>query len=114
MPLPNSCAARIFSTSSRGIGPSSESVAKERSTSASQAHSSSICEGASTKSHEVAELVEQRDHVVVLHQRLREVADQHPLGELATGDPGGEAELGRVAVLAGPRVQVEVDPSEPV
>ena len=33
--------------------------------------------------HEVAELVEQRDDVVVLHQPAREVADQHALGQLA-------------------------------
>ena len=71
-------------------------------------HSSSICEGASTKSasmlmplmpgplllaaedvvHQVAELVEERHDVTVLHEtgiggrRVREVADQNGLGKL--------------------------------
>ncbi len=62
---------------------------------------------------EVAELVEQRHDVVVLHEAAREVADQDPFGDLDAPDPGDEVELGGVVVLARPRVQVEVDPTQP-
>ena len=62
--------------------------------------------------HQVPELVEQRHHVVVLHQPAREVADQRALGQLPAGDAVGERELRGVLVLALARVQVEVDPAE--
>ena len=61
---------------------------------------------------QVAELVEQGHHLVVLHQPPREVADQHPLGQLAPRHPGDQVELRGMGVLAGPGVQVEVDPAE--
>ncbi|MPM40639.1 hypothetical protein SDC9_87283 [bioreactor metagenome] len=63
---------------------------------------------------QVAELVEQRHHIVVLHQAAREVADQYPLGQPPVPDPLGEGELGGVLVLALARVQVEEDPADPL
>ena len=54
MPLPKSSAARIRSTRSEGIGSPDALRAKVCRMSASQAHSSSIWLGASTKSHSVA------------------------------------------------------------
>ena len=68
--------------------------------------------------HEVAELVEHRDDVVVLHQRglvdrrIGEVADEHALGELLAAHAVLERELRRVLVLALARMHVEVDPAE--
>ena len=62
--------------------------------------------------HEVPELVEQRDDVVVLHQPLAEVAHQHALGQLGAGDAVGDRELRRVRVLALARVEVEVDAAQ--
>ena len=61
---------------------------------------------------QVAELVEQGDDVVVLHQSAREVADEHALGQLAVGDAPDQVELGGVLELALARVQVEVDPAD--
>ena len=61
---------------------------------------------------QVAELVEERHHVVVLHQAGAEVADQRALGQLAAGHAVGDRELRGVLVLALARVQVEVDPAE--
>ena len=62
--------------------------------------------------HEVPELVEERDDLVVLQQAAVEVADEHALGELRAGDAAHEVELGRVLVLAVARVQVEVDAAD--
>ena len=61
---------------------------------------------------EVAELVEERHDLVVLHQAPVEVAHQHALGELLAGDALDHVELGRVLELALARVQVEVDPPD--
>ena len=63
---------------------------------------------------QVAELVEQRDDVAVLHQPARHVADQRAHGKLPTLDATGEVELRGVLVLALARMQVEVDPAEPL
>ena len=63
--------------------------------------------------HEVAELVEQRHHLVVLHQAAAEVADQHALGQLLPGDAGDHVELRGVLELALAGVQVEVDAPDP-
>ena len=69
--------------------------------------------------HEVAELVEHRDDVVVLHQRA--AARPTGRGKLHTSTPSGsctprdavlERELRRVLVLALARMHVEVDPAE--
>ena len=62
---------------------------------------------------EVAELVEERDDLVVLHQAAGEVAHQHALGQLALGEPGDHVELGGVLELALARVEVEVDAPDP-
>ena len=113
MPLPNSSAAFIRL---HELGRDRLAVwwcrAKVCSVSGVQTHSSSICDGASTKSHsvatpadagparvaaedvvqQVAELVEERLDVGVLHQRrlgarLREVAHQHALRQLRPALP---------------------------
>src|SRR3546814_8805899 len=61
---------------------------------------------------QVAELVEQGDHLAVLHQPTREVADQHALGQPGVEHTGSQVELGGVVVLALARVQVEVAPAQ--
>ena len=62
---------------------------------------------------EVAELVEQRDDLVVLQQTTVEVAREHALGELHPGDTTHEVELRSVLVLAVARMEVEMDPPDP-
>jgi hypothetical protein len=67
---------------------------------------------------QVPELVEERLHVSVLHERrrarcrAREVAHEHALREPHVPLPRGERELGVVLVLPLPRVHVEVDASQ--
>ena len=63
---------------------------------------------------EVAELVEQGDDLVVLHQAAGEVAHQHALGQLAAGDALDHVELGGVLELALAGVEVEVDAADPL
>jgi hypothetical protein len=62
---------------------------------------------------EVAELVEERDDVVVLHQpRSRSCRRERPRAAARPVDPGDEVELRGVLELALAGVQVEVDPPE--
>ncbi len=63
--------------------------------------------------HQVAELVEEGDDLVVLHQAAGEVAHQHALRQLALAQPGDHVELGGVLELALAGVQVEVDAPDP-
>ena len=58
---------------------------------------------------QVAELVEQRDDVAVLHQTGRQVADQRPLGKAHLGHTAHQRELGRMLELALARMQIQVD-----
>lgn len=110
----------------------SASRAKVASTSASQAHSSSIWLGASTKSHSVA-TPEKRTHSVrpastwctrwpnswksvttsscSIRPRLK-LQTSTPSASLAAGDSTREVELRRVLVLPVARVQVEVDAAD--
>jgi hypothetical protein len=62
--------------------------------------------------HEVTELVEEGDHVAVVHESARQVADQHALGQLPVEHARCQVELRGVVELALARVQVEVDPPE--
>ena len=56
--------------------------------------------------------MEEGDHVAVVHQPARQVADQHALGQLPVEHARRQVELRGVVELALPRVQVEVDPAE--
>ncbi len=63
--------------------------------------------------HEVAELVEERHDLVVLHAGPRlKLQTSTPSAQLRAGDAADEVELRRVLVLAVARVQVEVDAAD--
>jgi hypothetical protein len=65
--------------------------------------------------HEVAELVEEGDDFVVLHEAgvasraTGEVTDQHSLGNLTASDAGNDGRGGEPLVLALARMHVEID-----
>ena len=56
--------------------------------------------------------MEERDHIRVLHQPGREIADQGALRQDPPGQTCGESELGRMLELARARVQVQIDPAD--
>src|SRR6185437_1313957 len=68
--------------------------------------------------HQVAELVEERHHLAILHQpriarrAAGEVADQRPLGQLPSTYPRNQRSAREPLVLALARVHVEIDPAE--
>src|ERR1700738_2262466 len=69
--------------------------------------------------HEMTELVQEHHHVAVLHEAgvagraAREVAHQHPLGQLSAVDTERERLGGEPLVLAFARMHVHVDAAEP-
>src|SRR6202030_1147825 len=69
--------------------------------------------------HEMTELVQEHDHVAVLHEArvagraAREVAHQHTLGQLSAVDTEAKRLSGEPLVLALARMHVQVDAPEP-
>ena len=68
--------------------------------------------------HQVAELVEEGDHLAVLHEAgiagraAGEVAHQHAFRKLAAADAGNDGRAGEPLVLALAGMHVEIDAAE--